>query len=339
MARKHWCALLVTMLFAACDGPETYVRIPVLGNDAGPEPDPTADAATEAEASGGSTATGTAGAPAPIATGGVGDVGATASGGAGTGGAAAAATGGATTTGGAAGASDAGAIATGGRAMVGTGGAGGTAGTSGTGTSPGTGGSNRRGTGGSAIGTGGAATGGEAGGKGGTAVGTGGAAGTAGAGGQSDTSASDPARYHFESWTQGWSNEAGSTPFTSVQRTSTVHFAGKNALAATITEPKSNRYYLSVTPATAVPAGTTVTFHFQIPTDAALTSVQPYVKGGSPDFRWTGNMIPIADITPNVWKTVTVRLSNNADPAVEVGVQFNVASAWTGTVYVDSVDW
>jgi len=230
-------------------------------------------------------------------------------------------------------------VATGGKGSGGSGSGGGAAtggmGTGGAGTGGvGTGGA---GTGGAATGgagSGGAGTGGAAGaptGSGG--AGTGGAAtGGAGTGGASG----DTARYNFETNTQSWAMASGTSTFTSITRDTTRHYAGMASLAGAITATGASLYQLRVMPGTTVPAGKVVTAQVYIPTGAAIDTIQLYVQEGAPNYAWTGTAV---SYTAGTWTTLMVTVPTSGGAINALGIEFHVTGAWTGTVYIDSVNW
>ena len=248
---------------------------------------------------GDATATGGKGTGGIVASGGVGSGGATGSGGVGTGGAG---TGGIVGSGG---------VGTGGTTPTGGAGTGGIVGSGGVGT-------------GGAVATGGTSTGG-------TSVSA--DAGTA------DSGTADNARYNFEQSIQSWLVPTGTLPFTSLVRSTAWSFAGQASLAGTVAATAAAKYQMEVSPTPAVTAGTTVTFHVFMPRASTIDWIQPYVREGAPGYRWTGTKVDAEDLAAGAWNTITVTVPADAVNVVVLGVQFHVTAAWTGTVFVDSVDW
>jgi hypothetical protein len=92
-------------------------------------------------------------------------------------------------------------------------------------------------------------------------------------------------------------------------------------------------------PATA--AGQTVTYRILVPAGSAITSVQPYIQqGAAGGWTWTGNWQPIGSFTPGSWKALTVTVpASAATPLYQLGVEFTTNAAWSGTAYLDAVNW
>lgn len=218
--------------------------------------------------------------------------------------------------------------------LAGTGGTGpGSGGATSTGGTTGTGGATSSG----GTGTGGAISSGGAPGTGGI-TGTGGAS-TGGAVGTGGAASTDTARYNFESTTQSWIGIAlGKALFTSVTRSNVRQFAGQYALAGAINATAAGTYQAGVTP-TAIPPGTTITFHVFFPSGSTIEWIQPYAQEGGPDFTWVGKLIFTRNLTAGAWNTMTVVIPAGTGAIGSLGVQFSLTGAWTGTVYIDSVTW
>lgn len=173
---------------------------------------------------------------------------------------------------------------------------------------------------------------------------TGGACGSDGGGASPDGGGGgDPAKYNFETDVQGWAS-TGSQPITNIMTTSTQKAAGAKALVGTImstgdsTEPFVMEVLFSGTLPTISP-GSKATFHVHIPTDAAVSGFQPYLNEGdtsTPPYRFTGSW---GNPMPGTWQTIEVMAPSDVTGLLKAGVQFFVNGAWTGQVYVDSVDW
>jgi len=177
---------------------------------------------------------------------------------------------------------------------------------------------------GGAGGRGGRAGGGGAGGRGGT--------GTGGAGG------GDNARYNFETSVQGWQSSTDSdvTAFTSVATSTAQHFAGASSLAGTMAATAATKYSLDVSnPSPAPGPGTAITFEVFVPSGAAVDWVQPYVLDAGGAFTGYYVMNP----AQGVWNAITVTVPAGAMTVNRMGVQFHTSGSWSGTVYVDSVNW
>jgi hypothetical protein len=125
---------------------------------------------------------------------------------------------------------------------------------------------------------------------------------------------------------------------TGVASSTTRAFAGTHSLAASFNGAAGSQYVRVSSPS--APAGATVTFHVWIPSGSAISALQPYVlQGASGNWTWTGNYKTASSLTTNAWNTITVSVPANAAPLAELGVQFTTSSTWTGTAYVDAVNW
>jgi hypothetical protein len=211
----------------------------------------------------------------------------------------------------------------------------------------GTVGSGGAGTGGQAsggvVGSGGAGSGGRGTGGGATAGTAGmgqGGAGIGGAGGRGSGGTGDTARYSFEGDVQGWANGTfpGLTRFAAIATSTTQRFAGGSSLAGTINSTGVATYNVTAAPPVpAIPAGATITFHVYVPAGALVDYVQPYIQESAPSYRWTGTGIVIPQA---VWNTLTVTTPNPILPIAFLGIQFvTLPGTWSGTVYVDSVNY
>jgi len=85
-----------------------------------------------------------------------------------------------------------------------------------------------------------------------------------------------------------------------------------------------------------LPPGTKVTFHVWIPAGSKITAIEPYVA----DYNWGWTSNPTGSFTAGAWNTVTLTVPSAAiTPLNRLGLKFTTSAAWTGTVYVDSIDW
>jgi hypothetical protein len=188
------------------------------------------------------------------------------------------------------------------------------------------------------MGTGGAGTGG---------MGTGGAGmGGMGIGGAAGGPAIDTAQYNFEGSAQGWVSQVGFTPAAPI---AAVRFAGAASLGATLTftppGPANGVVQdLSVLPAagTGPVAGNLVAFHVYLPANAAgaVAWVQPFIQDAPQVFF--GQYTPANMLFFGGWNTITLPLPTTVvSPIFKIGVQINTngTTAFTGTVYVDSISW
>jgi hypothetical protein len=170
-----------------------------------------------------------------------------------------------------------------------------------------------------------------------------GAAGGAGSPDGGDGPPSDPARYGFETDVQGWTS-SGDMPVTNIGLSSVQKAAGAKSLVGTIAATTGSMapYVMEIVFSDtlgAISPGSTATFHVYIPTGAAVYASQPYLNESDAapmPFRFTGTW---TEPTPGVWQTIDVKAPADVTGLLKVGVQFFVNAAWTGQVYVDSVDF
>lgn len=161
-----------------------------------------------------------------------------------------------------------------------------------------------------------------------------------GGAGTGGTATGDTAKYNFEESIQSWLVPVTTQSFTSLLRSTARYFAGAASLAGTVAATAPGKYFMAAEPPSpVVPPGATVTFHVYVPQASTIDWVQPYVLEGTPGYRWTGTKVGIADLSVGAWNTITVVVPSDAVPIESLGVQFHVDAAWTGTVYVDSIDW
>ena len=68
--------------------------------------------------------------------------------------------------------------------------------------------------------------------------------------------------------------------------------------------------------------------------------MQTFVKEGtSGNWRWTGTRRSILQLTVGAWNSIPVTVPIDAQPLDSLGVEFTTNATWTGTAYVDAVDW
>jgi hypothetical protein len=167
----------------------------------------------------------------------------------------------------------------------------------------------------------------------------GGSGGSGGAAGGGDT-----AKYNFEGgMTQGWVSGSATDPFTSVMSSTAQHFAGTSSLAAAIdaTAASLMSYSLEVniSPAVMIAADTHITFHVYVPADAPIDWIQPFIQEDV-TFSFIGVFRGTGTFTKGGWSNVDVIVPTTVvNPIYKVGVQVHTMGAWTGTIYVDSVNW
>jgi hypothetical protein len=225
-------------------------------------------------------------------------------------------------------------------------GPGGATGNAATGPQPGSGGATSTGvsleaSGGAPSASGGApsATGGATSATGGaTAIASGGSTGAATAGTGGATVPVDNARYNFEASSQLWGVATGTASFTLVGRSTAQHFAGSASLAGTLSAVAGTNYFLEVAPpAPAIPVRSTITFHVYIPAAAQLSAVRCYVLNDAFTLIYTDT--PASALKRDGWTTVTLAVPATETNIIRLGVKLFSTGAWTGTVYVDSIDW
>jgi hypothetical protein len=88
-------------------------------------------------------------------------------------------------------------------------------------------------------------------------------------------------------------------------------------------------------PTPAIPAGATVTFHYFIPAGAPIAWVQPFAASSTGAFLNTFSSPP----TLGAWTALTVAVPAGTSAITNLGFQFRSTAAFTGTVYVDSINW
>jgi hypothetical protein len=152
------------------------------------------------------------------------------------------------------------------------------------------------------------------------------------------TPALDTAYYNFENGTQGWFSTGGM--ITGVSSSSARSYAGTHSLAVNIdaSEPGTEVVYVDAPP---LSIARPVTFNVWVPANSNVTAVTPYVMQGPQGFwRWTSNVLPINPSDAGMWNAITVQPPANAlAPFYQMGVEFTVSGAWSGTCYLDSITW
>lgn len=147
--------------------------------------------------------------------------------------------------------------------------------------------------------------------------------------------ANDTSEYNFEGSAQSWTRSGA--PIASLARSTTQRYAGASSLAVKFNGSGTANARVSNP---AAKAGQTVTFRIFLPTGARLTSLQPYVmQGASGGWKWTGTWKAISSLQLNAWNTITVKVPSNAALLSSLGVQFTTSGTYSGTVYIDSVNF
>ena len=148
-------------------------------------------------------------------------------------------------------------------------------------------------------------------------------------------SGADASDYNFEGNAQGWARSGA--PIASVARSTTRKYAGTASLAVNINGSGSAAAQVANP---AAKAGQKVTFRVFIPSGARISAIQPFVmQGAAGNWRWTGTYKSLSSLTQGAWNTVTVTVPSNAALLAALGVQITTSGAYSGTVYVDSVNF
>jgi hypothetical protein len=150
----------------------------------------------------------------------------------------------------------------------------------------------------------------------------------------------DSSRYNFEcARTHGWAFTQGGL-VTSIASSTARAYSGRSSLAVNLSGNAAGKWgvWSNVDPKPV--AGQTVQFRVFLPAASAVSAVQAFVKeDASGGWRWTGNTKPISQLVPGSWNSISVTVPADARPLDSLGVEFNTNAAWTGTVYVDALQW
>jgi hypothetical protein len=154
--------------------------------------------------------------------------------------------------------------------------------------------------------------------------------------------AADSAHYSFETDAQSWGMAAGSGVVSAIGSSTAQHFAGQASLSGSIAATAAGNFFFEVAPPVpAVPSGATVTFHVHLPAAAtAISSIAGYVLDSA--FAYTGApgaQVLAPALTLGGWTTVTLVVPAPSLQIIRLGVIVQTSAAFTGTVYVDSVNW
>jgi pimeloyl-ACP methyl ester carboxylesterase len=157
---------------------------------------------------------------------------------------------------------------------------------------------------------------------------------------QKITVSEDNRPYNFECGrTQNWNSSPGGL-ISSVASSVARAYSGKSSLAVYFSGGATGTSSVWSNTDPKPGAGQTVQFRVFIPAGSAISAVQPFVKeGASGGWRWTGNYKAISQLTVNAWNVISVTVPVNAQPLDSLGVEFTTNAAWTGTAYVDAVEW
>ena len=143
----------------------------------------------------------------------------------------------------------------------------------------------------------------------------------------------DPAKFHFETDTQLWTATAGQ--ISSVATSTAQHYAGKRSLAVSFSNAAAGSSQIELNDVV-VPAGATITYHVWVPAGGQVTAIEPYLQ----DYNWAYLSTPTTSFTAGAWNTLTLTVPASAlTPLKRLGLKMTTAAGFTGTVYVDSINW
>jgi hypothetical protein len=143
----------------------------------------------------------------------------------------------------------------------------------------------------------------------------------------------DPTKYHFETDTQSWTPNGAQV--TGVATSTAQHYAGQRSLAVNFSSTAAAMSSVE-TSGVVVPSGATITFHVYIPAGSQITTVEPYLQ----DYNWGWTSNPVTSFTPGAWNTFTLTVpSASITPVQRLGLRLTTGAAWTGTIYIDSINW
>jgi hypothetical protein len=143
----------------------------------------------------------------------------------------------------------------------------------------------------------------------------------------------DPTKFNFETDTQLW--KPSGAQISGVATSTAQHYAGLRSLAVNFNGTAAGTS--SVSPGgLLVPSGATITFRIYIPVGSQITTIEPYLQ----DYNWNWVSNPVTSLTPGAWNTITLTVpSSSVTPLNSLGLNFTTGAAWTGTVYVDAINW
>jgi hypothetical protein len=143
----------------------------------------------------------------------------------------------------------------------------------------------------------------------------------------------DPTKFSFEAGTQGWS--ASGAQIAGIATSTAQPYAGKQSLAVSFNGAAAGESSLTLSGAV-VPPGATVTFRVWVPAGHQVASIEPYLQ----DYHWEWTSQWHGSFTAGAWNTVTVTVPSGATtPLQRLGLKIATGAAWTGTLYIDSIDW
>jgi hypothetical protein len=143
----------------------------------------------------------------------------------------------------------------------------------------------------------------------------------------------DPTQFHFETDIRPWTPSGAQ--ISGIATSTTQHFAGKQSMAVNFNGTSGGTSSVDINGAV-VPAGATITFHVWIPAGSKITTIEPYLQ----DYNWAYASNATSTFTAGAWNTLTLAVPATAVTSFNrLGLKFTTSAAWTGTVYVDSIDW
>ena len=143
----------------------------------------------------------------------------------------------------------------------------------------------------------------------------------------------DSTKFNFEVDPQLWA--PGGAQISGVASSTAQHYAGLRSLAVNFGGAAAGTSSVSVS-GVVVPSGATITFHVFIPAGSQITSIEPYLQ----DYNWNWVSNPTSTFTPGAWNTFTLTVpSTSVTPLQHLGLNLTTGGAWTGTVYVDAINW
>jgi pimeloyl-ACP methyl ester carboxylesterase len=157
---------------------------------------------------------------------------------------------------------------------------------------------------------------------------------------QKITVSEDKRPYNFECGrTQSWTFNPGGL-VGSIASSTTRAYSGRSSLAVNLSAGAAGTWGVWSNTNPKPGAGQTVQFRVYIPTGSSISAVQAFVKeGASGSWRWTGNSKSISQLTVGAWNSIPVTVPADAQPLDSLGVEFTTNAAWTGTAYIDAVEW
>jgi len=143
----------------------------------------------------------------------------------------------------------------------------------------------------------------------------------------------DATKFNFETDTQRWSTDGAL--ITGIATSSAQHFAGKQSLAVNFVGGAAGDSSVVVSDLV-VPAGATLTFHIWVPVGHQVTSIVPILQ----DFNWVWTQGWWGNLTAGAWNTRTYTMpSSGTSPLKHLTLKISTGAAWTGTLYIDSINW